>query len=229
MIKKIPSKYQPKGFRIIYEDDHVIVGNKAAGFLTVGAAWERDHTVQRALDQYVRKGNSRSRKFIYVVHRLDQHTSGLLIFAKTQDAQTFIKDDWRNTSKTYYAVVHGRLEQKSGEFACYLFEDDKYVMRITDDPSRGKLARTAYTAVKETSRFTLVKIDLLTGKKNQIRVQFADAGHPLVGDDKYGRSDTRYPRMALHAQAITFTHPLTRERLTFESDIPEFFLTLMGR
>jgi tRNA pseudouridine32 synthase/23S rRNA pseudouridine746 synthase/23S rRNA pseudouridine1911/1915/1917 synthase len=228
-IKKIPSKYQPKGFKIIYEDDAVIVGNKAAGYLTVGAKWEKVNTVQHALDMYVRKGNSKSRKVIYVVHRLDQHTTGLLIFAKTEEAQTRLKDNWKDTQKTYFAIVHGHLPAKSGMFESYLFEDDKYIVRITKDPAQGKLAQTAYAVVKETPKFSLVKIDLLTGRKNQIRVHFADAGHPVVGDERYGQNTTRYPYMALHSKAISFPHPVSRERLSFETELPEHFYTLIGR
>jgi tRNA pseudouridine32 synthase/23S rRNA pseudouridine746 synthase/23S rRNA pseudouridine1911/1915/1917 synthase len=227
--KKIPSKYQPKGFKIIHEDSTVIVGNKAAGYLTVGAKWEKVNTVQHALDMYVRKGNSKSRKIIYVVHRLDQHTTGLLVFAKTEEAQTRLKDNWKDTKKTYFAVVHGHLPQKSGMFESYLFEDDKYIVRITNDPMQGKLAKTAYTVVKETPKFSLVKIDLLTGRKNQIRVHFADAGYPVVGDERYGQSKTRYPYMALHSQAISFNHPVTGERMSFGTELPEHFYTLIGR
>ena len=230
-IKKIPLRYQPKGFKIIHEDEALLVGNKAAGILTVGAKWEKVNTVQHALDMYVRKGNSRSYKVVYVVHRLDQHTSGLLIFAKSEEAQVRLKDDWKNTRKTYFAIVHGHLPQKSGLFESYLFEDDKYIVRVTTDPVQGKLAKTAYMVVKETPRFTLVKIDLLTGRKNQIRVHFADAGHPVVGDDRYGapQAKVRYPYMALHSQAITFTHPFSGERLSFETEIPEHFNQLIGR
>jgi tRNA pseudouridine32 synthase/23S rRNA pseudouridine746 synthase/23S rRNA pseudouridine1911/1915/1917 synthase len=228
-IKKIPSKYQPKGFRIIYEDDEIIVGNKAAGYLTVGAKWDKVNTVQHALDMYVRKGNSRSHKCIYVVHRLDQHTTGLLIFAKTEEAQVRLKDNWKDTKKTYFAVVHGNLNKKSGMFESYLFEDDRYIVRITNDPRQGKFAQTAYTVVKETPRFSLVKIDLLTGRKNQIRVHFADAGHPVVGDDRYGQNKTRYPFLALHSKSISFTHPITGKRLDFDTELPEHFYTLIGR
>ena len=227
--RKIPSKYQPKGFRIIHEDDTVIVGVKAAGYLTVGAKWEKVRTVQHALDMYVRKGNSRSRRVIYVVHRLDQHTTGLLVFAKTEQAQMRLKENWKDTQKTYFAVVHGHLAQKSGIFESYLFEDDKYVVRIVNDPAQGKLARTAYTVVRETPKFSLVKINLLTGRKNQIRVHFADAGHPVVGDDRYGENRMHYPYLALHAQAIAFNHPVTGERMAFEADLPEHFYQLTGR
>lgn len=226
---KIPKRYQPKGFTILYEDRDVIVGNKATGFLTVGAKWNKEHTIHAALNQYVRKGNSKSRKCVYVVHRLDQDTSGVLIFAKTQEAQTFLKDHWKSTTKTYYAVVHGQLAQKAGVITSYLVEDDEYVMHSTEDKAQGKLAQTAYAVVKATEKFSLVKIDLLTGRKNQIRVHFADQGHPVVGDGKYGRSGARPGRLALHSYLISFIHPFSGERLTFTAEVPNSFYSLVGR
>ena len=227
--RKIPARYQPAGFRILYEDDQIIVGEKASGLLTVAAAWNRENTVHALLNQYVRKGNSRSRQCVYVVHRLDQDTSGVLIFAKNERAQERLKDAWKTTQKIYYTVVHGTLAEKSGLVSSYLFEDDKYVVHSIDDAVRGKLARTGYAVLKETPRFSLLKIDLLTGRKNQIRVHCADLGHPVVGDEKYGRNAVKFPRLALHSHTITFTHPVTGQRLTFTADVPEYFHTLVGR
>lgn len=227
--KKIPKKYQPKGFTILYEDRDIIVGDKAAGFLTVAAAWNREHTIHAALNSYVRKGNSKSRKCVYVVHRLDQDTTGILIFAKTHEAQNFLKDHWKDTKKVYYAVVHGRLAQKTGMISSYLREDEEYRMHATADSAQGKLAQTAYTVVKETAKYSLVKIDLLTGRKNQIRVHFSGLGHPVVGDAKYGAGVPRYGRLALHSQFITLTHPFRGTRITFAAEVPEFFSALVGR
>ncbi len=192
LIKKIPKKYQPKGYEILHEDRDLIVGVKAPGFLTVAAKWNKDHTIHSALNAYVRKGNYKSRKCVYVVHRLDQGTSGVLIFAKTEEAQIFLKNNWKNTKKIYYAVVHGRLARKSGVISSYLVEDDEYVVHSTPDTAKGKLAETAYTVIKETTNFSLVEVNLLTGRKNQIRVHFADEGHPVVGDDKYTNGPTRF-------------------------------------
>lgn len=227
-LKKIPKKYQPKGFDILYEDKYVIVGNKAPGFLTVAALWNSDNTIHSALNQYVRKGNSRSRKCAYVVHRLDQDTSGVLIFAKTQQAQSFLKDNWKATAKTYYAIVHGQLAQKSGTISSYLFEDDEYVVHSTTSDQKGKLATTAYKVLKEIKNYSLLEIDLLTGKKNQIRVHFADQGHPVVGDAKYGKSGTKYGQMALHSRSIAFNHPVTKKRIVLEAQVPEYFRRLIN-
>jgi len=227
-MKKIPKKYQPKGFEIIYEDRDIIVGNKAAGFLTVAALWNKENTVHSALNQYVRKGNSKLRLCVYVVHRLDQDTTGVLVFAKTQQAQMFLKDNWKSTNKTYLAVVHGRFAQKSGTISSYLVEDEDYVVHSTEDDSAGKLSHTAYTVLQEAEKFSLLKIDLLTGRKNQIRVHLSDAGHPVVGDAKYGKSNSRYPHLALHSQSISLTHPFNGKRMSFEAPVPKYFNELMG-
>lgn len=228
VIKKIPARHQPKGFEIIYEDRDLIIGNKAPGFLTVAALWNKEQTIHAALNTYIRKGNARSRKCVFVVHRLDQATSGVLIFAKTEAAQIFLKDNWNTTKKIYYAIVHGRLKQREGTISSRLIQDEDYVMHSTCDEDKGKLAHTAYTVVKETDKFSLLKIDLLTGRKNQIRVHLADLGHPVVGDDKYGKSNPGQQRLALHAQSISFMHPFSRKRLTFTAPIPEHFMKLIG-
>lgn len=225
--KKTPKRHQPKGFDILYEDRDIIVGNKAPEFLTVGAAWNRENTIHSALNRYVRKGSVKSRKCVYVVHRLDQATSGVLVFAKTRQAQEFLKNHWKSTIKTYYAVVHGRLAKKSGTISSYLTEDDDYVMHSSRNSTDGKLAHTAYTVLKETDKFSLLKIDLLTGRKNQIRVHFADEGHPVAGDIKYGKSTAKHKRLALHSQSISFTHPFNKKRMTFETKVPEYFSRLV--
>src|SRR5437899_150715 len=126
--KKIPRKYHPKGFEILYEDQDLIVGNKSAGFLTVKAAWEKEASIHHALNQYVRKGNSKSKKCVFVVHRLDQETSGVLIFAKSFQIQQALKDNWREVTKTYMTIVYGKLEKKNDVISSYLVEDDDYVM-----------------------------------------------------------------------------------------------------
>jgi tRNA pseudouridine32 synthase/23S rRNA pseudouridine746 synthase/23S rRNA pseudouridine1911/1915/1917 synthase len=226
--KKIPKKYHPKGFEILYEDRDIIVGNKTPGFLTVAALWNKDQTIHSALNQYVRKGNSKSHKRVYVVHRLDQDTSGVLIFAKTPQVQIFLKDNWKNTVKTYYAIVHGVLNKKMDTVSSYLEEDEDYVVHSSGNKDRGRLSHTEYTVLKETSRFSLLKINLLTGRKNQIRVHMFDIGHPVVGDSKYGAGRPGYKNMALHARSISFNHPFNREVLTFEAKVPEYFSQLVN-
>lgn len=221
-----PKKYHPKGFELLYEDLDLIIGNKAAGFLTVPAAWSKSYNIQNALDEYVRKGSAKSKKVIYVVHRLDQATTGILVFAKTEAAQQFLKNNWLDTQKTYFAVVHGHLSKKTGLIESFLTEDEEYVVKSNEN-SEGKLAKTEYEVLAEAPKFSLVKINLLTGRKNQIRVHFADIGHPLVGDAKYGSPDTPHKYLALHARSIELTHPHTKKRMTFEAKVPVLFRNLV--
>ncbi|WP_413288321.1 RluA family pseudouridine synthase [Bdellovibrio sp. HCB337] len=227
-MKKVPSKYQPRGFRILHEDLDVIVGNKAPGLLTVAAKWENENTVHNLLNQYVRKGNPRSNKCVYVVHRLDQATSGVLIFAKTEAVQQYLKNNWKSTIKTYYAIVHGHLAKKSGIISSYLSEDENYMVHSSEDADSGKLAETEYTVLKETPKFSLLKINLLTGKKNQIRVHMAEAGHPLVGDSKYGPDKQKFNDLRLHSSEIEFTHPHKKVRMSFKAPVPEYFKSLVA-
>jgi tRNA pseudouridine32 synthase/23S rRNA pseudouridine746 synthase/23S rRNA pseudouridine1911/1915/1917 synthase len=224
---KIPARYQPKGFKIIYEDADLIVGEKSPGILTVAAAWERVNTVHHALNLYVRKGNSRSRKSVFVVHRLDQATSGLLIFAKSEAVCQKLKSEWKNVRKTYFTVVHGRLNVLSGEISSFLQEDEDYMVHVTDQDDKAKFAITRYTVVASAHLFSLLKIDLVTGRKNQIRVHMASEGHPVVGDGKYGPAQKKHSRLALHSQALAFNHPVTGEPMLFDSAVPAYFYQLV--
>jgi RluA family pseudouridine synthase len=226
-MKKIPRKYQPKGFEILYEDRDVIVGNKAAGLLTVGALWEKENTVHNLLNQYVRKGNPRSRACVFVVHRLDQATTGLLIFAKSEEAQQFLKNNWKQNIKTYLAVVHGKLKEKKGRIESFLQEDEDYKVHSSQQADQGKLAITEYEVIREVNSMSLVKINLLTGKKNQIRVHMADLGHPVVGDAKYGKSETKFKTLALHSESLDFIHPFSQKRILITAPVPEYFSKLL--
>lgn len=225
-MKPVPKKYQPKGFQILHEDLDLIVGNKAPGLLTVAAKWESENTVHHLLNKYVRKGNPKSHKCVYVVHRLDQGTSGILIFAKSEDVQFYLKDNWPTTIKTYYAIVHGKLAKKSGKISSYLTEDENYVIHSNDD-EKGKLAHTEYEVLKETDKFSLLKINLLTGRKNQIRVHMADLGHPLVGDSKYGKPTTPFKNLMLHSSTIEFTHPFKKTRVSYTAPVPAYFRSMI--
>lgn len=225
---KIPKKFRPRGYDVLYEDRDLIVGNKAPGFLTVAAMWEKENTIHGILNNYIRKGSAQSRKSAYVVHRLDQATSGVLIFAKTPEAQDFLKDNWKTTEKIYYAIVRGQLKKKKDLITSYLQEDDDYVVHSSSDPEKGKLAQTEYEVVKEASQVSLVRINLLTGKKNQIRVHMADLGHPLVGDVKYGKEKSTKAQLMLHAHSIEFTHPFNRKRIKVEAPVPDYFYRLIG-
>ena len=224
------TKFLPKGLVILYEDWDILVVVKPAGLLTVATETEKLCTVHFALKDYIRKGCAKSRKEIYVVHRLDKQTSGVLIFAKTETAKRNLQGRWQETEKEYLAVIHGRLAERSGTITSYLTENKaSQVVYTTTDTIKGKLSRTTYKVLRETKRFSLLEVHPLTGRKNQIRVHLADIGHPVVGDRKYGKKNERYDRMALHARSIAFNHPFNGKRLFFEAEVPEYFDKLVGR
>lgn len=224
--KKVPRKFHPKGYELLYEDRDLLVGNKAAGVITVAAKWNQDNSLQQVLDRYVQKGEARSRKCVYPVHRLDQATTGVLIYAKSEAVQNFLKDNWPTTVKIYYAVAHGLFAKKSGLIESYLEEDEDYVVHANTE-GKGKLAKTEYEVVAEAGSMSLVRILLHTGRKNQIRVHLADLGHPLVGDEKYGQKDSKFRSLALHAYSIEFTHPFSKKRILVKTPPPAFFTKLV--
>jgi len=217
----------PRNLEILYEDDDIIVVDKPAGLLTVGTETNKTKTAYYILTDYVRKGNPKSKNRIFIVHRLDQWTSGVLIFAKSEEIKMRLQEQWKDIQKKYIAVVHGRLSQKEGIISSYLAENKAFVVYSTKDPAKGKLSHTAYKVLKETKHFSLIEVNLLTGRKNQIRVHFADLCHPLAGDRKYGNADDGLKRLALHARSISFKHPATGKLMTFESQTPSYFNNLM--
>jgi len=223
---KMPHRHRPKGLEIIYEDRDLIVINKDAGLLTMSTPRDEQRTAQYLLTDYLRKGAARSRLRAYTVHRLDRETSGLLIFAKTEAVQQWLKDHWKETEKEYLAIVHGQLKEKTGTLSSYLAENEAQFVYSTSQ-TKGKLSETQYSVIRENKLFSELKINLLTGRKNQIRVQFAELGHPVVGDIKYGLKEKKFERMALHARSIAFNHPHSGKRMSFEAPVPKFFTRLM--
>jgi RluA family pseudouridine synthase len=223
VIKPVPYRHKPQGLTILHEDQDIIVVDKSAGLLTVKARYEKQKTAHQILTDYIRRGSTRSTRQIFVVHRLDRDTSGVLVFAKSSKAMENLKQQWKSVTKKYLAVVHGVLTEKSGMITSYLAENDDYEVSSVKDPEKGKLARTRFKVIKETARFSLLEIELLTGKKNQIRVHLSEKGHPIVNDDKYGNKGRFEGPLALHSQYLTFNHPHSGKRLTFEAKIPDYF------
>lgn len=219
-------KHQPRGLPILHEDNDIIVVVKPAGLLTIGTDREKYRTAHYLLNDYVRKGNPKSRNRVYVVHRLDKDTSGVLIFAKSEQAKKILQENWENTEKYYLAIVHGRLTAKEGTISSYLVENKAQIVYSTSDAGKGKLSHTAYKVSEESKGFSLVDIHLLTGRKHQIRVHFAEKGHPVAGDRKYENKDICSNRLALHARSISFTHPFTHKLMTFDTGVPEDFIRL---
>ena len=225
--KSPPKKHQPRGLSILYEDQDILVVDKMSGLLSVSTERERDNTAYFLLNNYVRKGNQKSRNRVFIVHRLDRDTSGILVFAKNENAKRYLQDEWQGFTKKYYAVVHGRLPEKEGVITSYLAENSAHKVYSVNDPKKGKLAKTGYKVLRESRKYSLLEIDLLTGRKNQIRVHFAEKGSPVVGDKNYGEKEKGIKRLALHAASITISHPHTKKQMTFETNVPSYFNSLV--
>lgn len=217
-----------RGLVLLYEDRDILVVDKPPGLLTIGTDAERSRTAYFIVTGYVRKGRARSRNRVFIVHRLDKETSGVLVFAKNEEAKHRLQGQWEETDKKYLAVVHGKCRKSSETITSYLAENKAHVVYSTRDPAKGKLSHTAYRVLKQTKDFALLELSLITGRKNQIRVHLSDIGNPVVGDTKYGERDG-YERLALHAQSISFNHPFSGKRLTFKAAVPGYFHKLVGR
>lgn len=213
--------------RILYEDDDIIVIDKEAGLLTITTGSGIDTTAVSLLKDYVQKQSPYNK--IYTVHRLDQLTSGVLVFAKNSEAQHQLRDNWRDmvTKRTYVAVVEGKMGESEGKISSWLTENKKnYMVYSSSVDNGGKLAITKYKVLQTSDQFSLLELELETGRKNQIRVHLKDLGHPIVGDRKYG-SSTSIGRIALHARVLEFYHPTSGEIMHFETPVPKLFLRLL--
>ena len=220
-------------FEILYEDRDVIVIDKPAGLLSTHTRAKETNTAEEILNDYVRKGQAKSRNHVWLVHRLDRETSGVMMFAKSEAVAEWFRSNWNElTEKTYVARVAGTFAEDHGAFESYLQEDaDGYKVRSVPQPSKPskpnklfkpskplKLARTEWRRLSETDGTTLVEVTLKSGRKNQIRVHFSEAGHPIVGDEKYGGE--RASRLYLHSFRLRFRHPHTGEWVALESVSP---------
>jgi len=225
--KSPPKRHQPRGLFILYEDHDILVVDKISGLLTVSTEKVRENTAYYLLNTYVRKGNQKSRKRVFIVHRLDRDTSGIIVFAKNESAKRYLQEAWRGFKKKYYAVVHGMLPEKEGVIISYLAENRFHKMYSVDDPEKGKLSKTGYKVLIESKKYSLLEIDLLTGRKNQIRVHFSEKGSPVAGDKMYGEREKGIKRLTLHAASLTILHPDTKEKMTFETKVPAYFKSLV--
>lgn len=213
--------------KIYYEDDDIIVIYKGYGLLSV--ATERDMnkskevTAYSIVRDYLKRKDPRNK--LYIVHRLDKATSGLMMMAKTREAKEAMQHNWNNMvlERKYIAVVEGRLDPPDGSIRSYLVENARHEVYSTDDPKKGKLAVTYYRTLKASKGYSLVEVSLETGRKNQIRAHMKELGHPIAGDKRYGAATTPIHRVALHAQTLRFAHPITRKDMNFSSAIPAAF------
>lgn len=241
--------HHPK-LRLVYEDDHLIVVEKKNGLLSVpSAVGSSETTAYSILRAYVRKQNARAG--VFVVHRLDRETSGLLVFAKSAELQHYMREYWRQivTCRTYVAVAEGVFDKKQGQIRSWFTEDKRNAM-VYSSPvdDGGDLAITNYEVLKETANtslpllnkggLSLVELHLETGRTNQIRVHLASIGHPVIGDRKYGHGNDmvlakallqkKTDRLCLHARVLEFIHPVTEQTLHFETPVPKSFVSLMA-
>ena len=226
--------------RIVYEDDDLIVVNKQPGLLTVAATpGSSETTAFSILRAYVKKQNARAG--IYVVHRLDRETSGLLVFARSEELQHYMREYWRDlvTDRTYIALAEGILEPREGKITTWLTEDKRNaVVYSSPVDDGGDIAITNYKVLKTSKRdatainqpYSLVELHLETGRTNQIRVHLASKGCPVVGDRKYGHGNESSPidRLCLHAKVLEFIHPVTEKKVRFESPVPKEFNKLVS-
>jgi len=217
--------------QLIYEDEHLIVVNKDRGILTVSThAGATQQTVFSILKAYQRRKNPRNG--IYVVHRLDRETSGVLVWAKTPKMQQYMRTYWREivSQRTYIAVCEGIFTDKQGQIRTWFTEDKRNCVTYSSPyDDGGDLAVTNYKVLKENEHFSLVSLHLETGRTNQIRVHMASLGHPVVGDRKYGHGNDLSPvdRLCLHAQTLEFIHPATEQKVQFSSPLPKCFRQLV--
>ena len=223
--------------KIVYEDDDLIVVNKQPGLLTVATTpGSKETTVMSILRAYVKKQNARAN--IYVVHRLDRETSGLLVFARSEELQHYMREYWRElvTERTYIALAEGVLEPREGKITTWLTEDKRNaVVYSSPVDDGGDIAITNYKVLRTTpplsgegregASYSLVELHLETGRTNQIRVHLASKGCPVVGDRKYGHGNEYSPidRLCLHAKVLAFIHPVTEKTVRFESPVPKEF------
>ena len=207
--------------KIVYEDAAIIVVEKAVGILSMATS-PAIFCVKQVLDDYFRK--SRQRCTTHVVHRLDRDTSGLLVYAKTLEAEQILEHNWREivTDRRYVALASGVMEQKKGTVQSYLKDNKAYITYSSPTDNGGKLAITHYRVLRSNDTHTLVELKLATGRKNQIRVHLQDLGHPVCGDIKYGNGDDPHHRLCLHAYRLCFYHPITGEPLKFETALPRW-------
>lgn len=213
--------------RILFEDADLIVVDKAAGLLSVPSAEVLHETAESFLDAYLggRPGDRR----IHHVHRLDRDTSGVLVFAKNTWTRDRLKKQFEahDIERLYVAIVHGKLREPTGTFRSKLAEDEELKVRSVAASAAGKEAVTHYRTVASGRRFSILEVTLETGRRNQIRVHLAEAGHPVVGDTMYGRGrDESLGRLGLHAKRLGFTHPRSGAKLVFTSDVPKAFRDL---
>ena len=228
-IKKSSEGNRFKNFwvKIVFEDDHILVIEKKPGILSSSTS-PKDESVKSILNYYLDKSHQHANA--HTVHRLDKFTSGLMIFAKSKKVALEFEEDWKERvyDRRYVALVHGELPKSQGTIASWLKDDSHYVTHSSQEDNGGKYAVSHYKKLKSGNGYSLVEMQLETGRKNQIRVHLQDLGCPVVGDLKYGDGSDPIHRLGLHAYKLCFKHPVTGEDMKFETDIPKAFYATVG-
>lgn len=217
--KEIKKEIVP-GLKIIFEDASIIVVNKPAGLLTISTKKEKNKTLFQALSTHVKSENPANK--IFVVHRIDRETSGLLVFAKTEEIKFLLQKNWNDTiqERHYTALVEGVVKDKKKTIVSYLKESKALIVHSSQNESYGQKAVTHYELIEAKKKSSILSVHLDTGRKNQIRVHMQEIGHPIVGDKKYGAKTSMQGRIGLHATTLSFFHPKTKELLKFDSKVP---------
>ncbi len=224
-----PAPKQPlQGLDIVHEDQDLIVVNKPAGLLTVATDKEKRRTAYAILSNYVKAENPENK--IFIVHRLDRETSGLLLFARNEVIKQQIQKTWEKTiiQRTYIAAVEGDVQQDQGTVTSWLTESKALKVYSSQNPQHGQKSITHYKKIQGNTLYSLLQVNLETGRKHQIRVHMQDIGHPVVGDSKYGSKEKPIGRLGLHAQVLAFTHPKSGEVCRFATPVPPKFMKLFA-
>ena len=212
-------------FDVLYEDNYIIVVNKPAGLLTISTAKEKEKTLYHYVSSYLKEKNKSNK--VFIVHRLDKETSGVVVFAKDEKTKNMLQKDWNSlvSVREYTAVVHGLMPKKSARLVDKLMETKTNLVYITKKQD-GKEAITNYKVIKENSKYSLLKINIETGRKNQIRVKLENIGNPIVGDNKYGEKDCM-KRLYLHANKLKMFYPIMKKEMEFKTEVPVEFKHLI--
>ncbi len=224
--EKVLIEEQPQGLTIVFEDPHIMIIEKQAGLLSIATATEKEQTAYSILSDHVKKRDSKNK--VFVLHRLDRETSGVMMFAKSEKVQQLLQKAWKEAvlERTYVVVVEGMVTKEEGTITSWLTESKAFIMYSSRTPNDGQKAITHYRVLKKNKHYSLLEVELETGRKNQIRVHMKDIGHSVIGDKKYGATKHPIGRIGLHARVLAFKHPITGEVVRYETDIPKEFLNL---
>jgi 23S rRNA pseudouridine1911/1915/1917 synthase len=226
--KKSEEKPRFRDLRIVHEDADLIVIDKASGLLSMASETEKQKTAYHILSEYVKRFDPKN--LIFIVHRLDRETSGLMMFAKSKRVQEALQKDWNEAiiERSYVAIVEGSIDKTEGTITTWLKENKAMVMFSSQTSDDGLKAVTHYKVLKTNKLFSLIDVKLETGRKNQIRVHMKDIGFPVTGDKKYGAKLNPVGQMGLHARVLSFKHPVTGRALRFDTPIPIKFQKLFS-